>query len=189
MADDLHPVVELMVERMKSYPEEFVRRPSTALGDDVSDRWYGPMSAIMEFGNDADKAAIKNGLRTIRLDAAHEDALDELLNGPDRRAEEAHKKLSMTQRLKQQQQASMAAVQANLNQASLYNSQLNAAASALGVGNGGTMANASTGIFGTQSQYDIARDAWISNNSVTTAETLADKVGVMGVIKRGLGIK
>ena len=85
MADNQpHAVVRLLLARMSSHPEEFViqTKPSS------SDRWYGPMAAVRGFGNDAEQAAIVAKLRIIRLDMAHEDMMDELLNGPERRRAE-----------------------------------------------------------------------------------------------------
>ena len=76
--ESIHDVVGLMVARMESDPIEFIG-PTW--------RWVGPMGAVKEFGNEEEKAAINAGLRKVRLDAAHEDALDELLNGPENRRE------------------------------------------------------------------------------------------------------
>jgi len=77
MVDEPHAVVKLLIARMESHPEEFKSHEDT--------RWYHVMSDVTEYGNETDKAAISAKLRDIRLGAAHEDALDELCNGPDRR--------------------------------------------------------------------------------------------------------
>lgn len=80
MEDKLHPLTELMLARMKSHPEEFE--------DDIltyEARWDNAMHAIKKYGSDADKQAILEGMRPILLDAAHAQAMDELLNGEERR--------------------------------------------------------------------------------------------------------
>ena len=76
-----HAVVKLLVARMESHPEEFERS--------LESRWYDTIGEINAWGNEADKAAIAVGLREIRLREAHEDAMDELLNGPERRRKQA----------------------------------------------------------------------------------------------------
>lgn len=83
MADEVHEVVTLLLARMESNPEEF--RVADA---PFHDRWYDHVNAIQAFGNEADKAAIAEGLRKIRLAETHERVVDELLNGEDRRRKE-----------------------------------------------------------------------------------------------------
>jgi len=66
-----HAVVKLLVARMDSHPEEFKRE-----SPDYHHRWYGAISDITEYGNEADKAAMTAKLRDIRLGEAHEDMMD-----------------------------------------------------------------------------------------------------------------
>lgn len=80
MVDEPHAVVKLLVARMESHPEEFKRHGAT-----YGDRWHSIVSDIAAWGNETDNAAMDAALRDIRLGEAHEDALDELLNGPERR--------------------------------------------------------------------------------------------------------
>jgi len=80
MADEVHDVVKLLTARMKSHPEEF--RVADA---PFHDRWYDHVNSIQAFGTEADKAAIAEGLREIRLAETHERVMDELLNGDERR--------------------------------------------------------------------------------------------------------
>lgn len=83
MEDEPHEVVKLLLARMESHPEEF------RLGEQpFRDRWYDHVNSIQIFGNEADKAAIAEGLRKIRLAETHERVMDELLNGEDRRRKE-----------------------------------------------------------------------------------------------------
>lgn len=76
---DVHPLVELLLARMKSDPEEF--KLSTS-------RWTWVLDKVLDNGSEAEIEAINQGLRPIRLDEAHEWMMDELLNGEDRRKEE-----------------------------------------------------------------------------------------------------
>lgn len=79
MADNLHDVVKLLVARMESHPEEFGRGMS---------RWGWMLEGVMANCSEEERAAIHAGLRPIRLQQLHEDVMDELLSGPERRAEE-----------------------------------------------------------------------------------------------------
>jgi hypothetical protein len=100
-----HEVVTLLLKRMKSHPEEFKRHEGT-----YKDRWYDHVNTINSYGNEADKAAMAEGLREIWLGEVHELVMDELLNGDERRRKaeeeaEYERGLMMTQgRLAQQQQ-------------------------------------------------------------------------------------
>jgi hypothetical protein len=83
MVDEPHEVVKLLLARMESHPEEFsLTSPS------YHDRWYNHLNEIHAHGNEADKAALTEKLRDIRLAKIHEQVMDELLNGDDRRAQE-----------------------------------------------------------------------------------------------------
>jgi hypothetical protein len=78
MSEGLHPVVDLMLARMKSNPEEFADR--------YGGRWSDILMQITDCGSDAEIEAIREGTRSIILDKAHTQAMDELLNGDERRA-------------------------------------------------------------------------------------------------------
>ena len=101
MVDEPHAVVQLLLKRMESHPEEF------KCADDVhSDRWEEYVTGIEVHGNEADKAAIRAGMRDIRLAEIHEQVMDELMNGPERRAKEAEEReLILKSALAQQQAA------------------------------------------------------------------------------------
>lgn len=79
MADELHDVVKLLLARMKSHPEEFGRGSS---------RWGWMVEGVLTNCSEEERAALHAGLRPIRLNQLHEDVMDELLGGPERRAEE-----------------------------------------------------------------------------------------------------
>jgi hypothetical protein len=87
--EEVHPVVRLLLERMKSHPEEFepMRYDENIEADDARYRWGRIIEEVQEFGSDADAEALECALRDIRLGRAHEWALDELLNGEERRAQ------------------------------------------------------------------------------------------------------
>jgi polyribonucleotide nucleotidyltransferase len=83
MADEPHDAVKLLLARMESHPEEFrLKDPS------YHDRWYNHMSAINSYGNEADIAALDAKVRDIRMAEVHEQIMEELLNGDERRAQE-----------------------------------------------------------------------------------------------------
>lgn len=91
MSEGLHPVVQLLLARMESHPDEFV---SLQVGDEFlvkevdENRWWRAMSEIQEYGSSEEKEAIAAKLRVLRLQRAHEWALDELCNGDERRRKE-----------------------------------------------------------------------------------------------------
>jgi len=79
MADnELHPVVELLLARMKSNPEEF---ESLYAG-----RWYNTLKVLGIAASKEEQQAIHEAQRSIVLDKAHADAINELLNGEEPRA-------------------------------------------------------------------------------------------------------
>ena len=87
---EMHPVVKLLLARMESHPEEFDVEPKAILR---SGRWDGVLARINPHLNGAEEAALKEKIRDMALTAAHEAAMDELLNGPARR-EEAERALA-----------------------------------------------------------------------------------------------
>lgn len=93
MADELHAVVRLLLKRMESHPEEFTYGASdspvglrSSLG--TPSRWGIAVQDVIEWGSEAEKAALNAALRDIRLGEIHERVMDELLNGEQRRADE-----------------------------------------------------------------------------------------------------
>jgi antitoxin component HigA of HigAB toxin-antitoxin module len=86
----LHPVVELMLARMESHPEEFRDEHMLAKGELIADygRWYLALRAIKDNGSEQDIEALNEALGAIRMEQVYEWALDELLNGEARRAKE-----------------------------------------------------------------------------------------------------
>jgi hypothetical protein len=99
-----HDVVKLLLARMESHPEEFKSH---------ADRWDRVLLEVLEHGNEAEIAAIHASVRNIRLGEAHEDMMDELCNGEERRRKHAEdteyeRNLSKSLVLTKQQQLTIA---------------------------------------------------------------------------------
>jgi hypothetical protein len=73
MADEPHDVVKLLVARMESHPEEFK--------SDMNGRWAQWLDQLLPFVTEAERVL----LREPMMQDIHEEVLDELLNGPERR--------------------------------------------------------------------------------------------------------
>ena len=110
-----HDVVKLLLARMESHPEEF------RIGDGpVHQRWVHHVDMIHDHGREADKAALNAKLRDIIMDELHEQVLDELLNGPDKRRKEAEEndyERNLARSLRHMQQSQYAQANQLLNQA------------------------------------------------------------------------
>ena len=105
MEDKIHPVVELLAARMESNPEEFA--------PDGEGRWAQWLDELIPFVTEAERVM----LRKPMMQTIHEDVLDELLNGPDKRRKEAEdRELILKSALAQQQavQQKLAAQQQQL---------------------------------------------------------------------------
>ena len=128
MSEELHPVVKLLLARMKSHPEEFVPEK----GDEryvtrgaEADRWWRAMSEVQEFANEQEKKAIAAKLRELRLQQAHEWVMDELCNGEERRRkEEEDRKYYLQQAAGAQHALRAGTINSDMN--SLYNQYQNA---------------------------------------------------------------
>lgn len=112
MEDELHEVVRLLIARMETHPKEFTRweknYPST-------NRWAAALDEIFEHGSDAEEKALRDALRVVRLAEIHDEVLDELYNGEERRDAERR------ERTKEAQLQQQALVQAQLQKYSQYN--------------------------------------------------------------------
>ncbi len=86
MSEEPHAVVRLLLKRIESHPEEFKRGRY---------RWADIVKEVDMFGFDADTGALDAALRDVRLTEAHEEMMEELLNGEDRRRMEAEYESSM----------------------------------------------------------------------------------------------
>jgi hypothetical protein len=100
MEDKVHPLVTLLVARAKSHPDEFKEERDTLGG---AERWWRAVDTISRNGTDADKAVMASTVGRIAMDKAHEWALDELLNGDERREAIRREKEEMEKRYAAQQ--------------------------------------------------------------------------------------
>lgn len=124
--DNVHPVVRLLVARMESHPEEFyfdehwseIRRANSL----QVDRWYTIMENVRGWASPEEIKLLNKPF----LDAAHRAALDELMNGPERRAEEERIRQEEHKRWVKHTAAAqqMAGVVSNAGSPSPYNNQL-----------------------------------------------------------------
>lgn len=169
MADneELHDVVKLLLARMESHPEEFEDMSSSEAALSSCERWWRPIDRIMSWGTEAEQAAIKEGLRKVKLNAAHEAALDELLNGDERRRKRAEEEANYTM-----MQQTALHQQTAMSQAQLYNNQYSNAQNYL--------------------RYQPGPDAYeFTQQGFTTTytrETLEDNPGILAGIKKALGL-
>lgn len=173
-----HDVVKLLVKRMESHPEEF-----SSDKERFSDRWERYISDIEAFGNEADKAALNAKLRDIWMVKIHEQVLDELLNGEERRRKQEEER----------------EYERNLIMQKARNTQMSAQ-QAIPLGGGGTGATlpVSTSPYQNASAQGIVRmsqrqtwlDDYLSTGSITAAQP-EPKLSKSAIdqIKQALGIK
>jgi hypothetical protein len=138
MTDKVHPLVELLVARAKSHPDEFKEDIDSIAS---SDRWWRAISVISRNGTDADKALLASTVGRIAMDRAHEWALDELLNGEERREAERRRQEEDQKRYLAQQTTSLKQ-QSQLYAQAAHNSYQNAISGISGISSP-TMANSS----------------------------------------------
>ncbi len=106
MADNIHPVVELLAARMETHPEEFRFHDSQTLA--ITGRWETWIHQIRPFLNEAEDKMLFGKAKEAFLQRVHEEVLDELLNGEERRAEERRKRdLEMQRMMAQMQQSAL----------------------------------------------------------------------------------
>ena len=91
-----HPLVDLMLARMESHPHEF---------DGINNRWVPAIIDIEDYAPPEQAALVKAKIAAIRLDAAHHKAMDELLNGEERRRQKAEVEAMRNTYAQQVQQA------------------------------------------------------------------------------------
>ena len=143
MEDNLHPLTKLLLARMESHPEEFengIAARDKYTSNPKSHRWYHAVEAVTDHGTEADKAALNAALGKLFMNEAHEWAMDELLNGEDRRKQAQVEAEAM----KLKQYALQKANQyAQLHQANQYAYANNTGiASTMGLANQGTLTSA-----------------------------------------------
>lgn len=166
----LHEVVQLLVARMASHPEEFryagraadVPEPVYAQYDAATTarghRWNSLLNELDYFTSEAEEEALRAGLRVIHLNRLHEQVMDELLNGEERRQKEHEaelaKQLAYAQRI----------AQAQAQQAGVYT---------VGMG-GGALGQATTSIAGQKYTHVPV------GNSVSISDLMDAKMDALG---------
>ena len=106
MADnENHPLVDLMLARMDTHPEEF---------GGSSNRWAVTLMDINECALPEQAALVTAKLNAIKLDKAHHWAMDELLNGEERRRQQEHAKLMENAHIQQMMQSKTQTLQQQL---------------------------------------------------------------------------
>ena len=103
MEDNIHPVVRLLAKRMESHPEEFRFHDSQTLA--ITGRWETWVHQIRPFLNEAEDEMLFGKAKEAFLQRVHEEVLDELLNGDERRAKENRQREEAEQAYVQQQRA------------------------------------------------------------------------------------
>lgn len=96
MADNVHEVVKLLAARMESHPEEF--------GPDRGGRWAEWLDRLIPFVTEEERVMLFNKSKEAFLQRVHEEVLDELLNGEERRAREKRERDLEMQRIMAQAQ-------------------------------------------------------------------------------------
>ena len=158
MADNIHPVVELLVARMESHPEEF--EPNGG------GRWAEWLDRLIPFVTEEERVMLRGHM----MQEIHEEVMDELLNGDERRAEEQRRIKEAEMRRAQQMQGQLQ--QAN---AMLQSQQ----AATLGSTSGIYLNNLQNSVTSTQLQVQ-------SGNMRLGDETL--DAGMLKQIKKKLGL-
>jgi len=118
MADNIHPVVELLAARMESHPEEFKFHNGSSLA--ITGRWETWINQLGWYFNEAEKELIYGKAKELIFQRVHEEVLDELLNGEERRAEERRQRKEAEER---QMQSYAQQQRAYLQQAALQPGQ------------------------------------------------------------------
>jgi hypothetical protein len=160
-----HDVVKLLVARMESHPEEFSAD---------SGRWAEWLDQLIPFLTEEERVLLRGPM----MQTLHEEVLDELLNGPDRRRKEAEEKNEYERHLAQSLQ--------HMKQQQM--SQGGGGAS-LPVSLSPYQNAAGQGIVG-KPLHQIWLDDYVYNDSITTSQpetTLS--TSTISAIKKALGIK
>jgi hypothetical protein len=167
MTNNIHPVVELLAARMESHPEEFPVQPNGQLP--IMGRWAPWLAQAEHLMNDAERTLLYTKAKETIFQRIHEEVLDELMNGPERRAEEQRKRDEEVQRhIPQQQAAQQQQLQGYRNAMGQYQSHLGAHSQAQALGLAG-------------------QSPKVTSGTLTTQPTLS--TSTINQIKQALGIK
>jgi hypothetical protein len=90
-----HDVVKLLAARMESHPEEFPVNPNGQLP--IMGRWAPWLAQAEHLMDDAERTLLYAKAKEAIFQRIHEEVLDELMNGPERRRKEAEERESIMQ--------------------------------------------------------------------------------------------
>lgn len=99
--EDIHAVVKLLVARMQSNPEEFKFNPTGSLA--ITGRWERWIAQLGWHFNEAEKELIYGKAKELIFNRVHEEVMEELINGSDRRPQVDVAAAQYAQRISQQQ--------------------------------------------------------------------------------------
>lgn len=133
--EDIHAVVKLLVARMQSNPEEFKFHANSSLA--ITGRWETWIAQLGWHFNEAEKELIYGKAKELIFNRVHEEVMEELINGSDRKIEVP---INTTSALLRQQMAMEAAMQQA--QAQIYNGLQNNPNSSIGWGAASQLASA-----------------------------------------------
>jgi hypothetical protein len=165
VTDEPHAVVRLLLARMESHPEEF---------SNYNGRWVQWLDELMPFVTEKERLM----LRKPMMQAIHEDVMDELLNGPERRRkhkEDTEYERHLAQAMQHTQRQAMQGI-----------------VGAYSGGGGGASLPVNTGPYQStivgKPLHQTWLDEYVSNGSITAAQP-EPKLKPYDKIKQALGIK
>ena len=174
MSDDtIHPVIELLVKRMESHPTEFDFTTHPGGHIQFAGRWDNFIGRLGHYMTEAERNLIYAAKRKAVFEKVHEEIVDELFNGDDRRAKQEQERADRAgQTFMQQQMYAQSQLQGQLGQLGqlqphTLNSYLNAANVA------------------PQTTYNSATNAYSYAGQTFTSEAAADS-GLLDRIRKGL---
>ena len=107
--DKIHPVVQLLAQRMESHPEEFTFNDKGSLA--VTGRWGAWIAQLGWHFNEEEKELIYGKAKELIFNRIHGEVMDELLNGDERRADKVRRDEAIRQINAQRAQQQYSAVQ------------------------------------------------------------------------------
>lgn len=133
-SDSLHPVTKMLLARMEEHPDEFLEE------EFLGGRWSSIIQRIRSAGLPEDVEVLNRAIGKVTMDKIHTDAMDELINGPERRERERAERKA---RIRGEAQRASLAQQ-------LYAQQSNQLGTLTGLGSGGYGNAAAAGLLGQQ---------------------------------------
>ena len=175
MTSNIHPVVELLAARMESNPEEFA--------PDGEGRWARWLDELIPFVTEAERVLLRGPM----MQTYHEEVLDELLNGPDKRRKEEEDReyeLHLAHAVLQQKQQALA------QQQKAYVSQIQGMAGQLyGGGGGGAGIVGKSYTSAIMDSYDSDLDKYQNTPTGSITSAIKPKPSpydkIMNALKRG----